>query len=211
MAATFSLAIEQAAAKCPEAEKLMGILAWMAPDDIPRDIITEAAMEGIALRRAIGALKNVSLLTVKEQAEGDPLLSVHRLVQAVMRDRLAKKGQADEAAVLALVLLTNAFPNGEIGPDDVRSWPACAALRAHALAVLQTSPSPVAERSSLLLNQLAVYFLARAEHLEAEPPMRRALDICQRSFGPDHPKVAVQLSNLALLLKETNAPPRPSR
>ena len=88
----------------------MAILAWMAPDDIPRDIITETAMEGVALRRAIGALKNVSLLTVKEQAEGGPLLSVHRLVQAVMRDRLAKQGQAEEAAALALTLVADAFP-----------------------------------------------------------------------------------------------------
>ena len=38
----------------------------------------------------------------------------------------------------------------------------------------------------------------------AEPPMRRALTIDEKSFGPEHPDVARDLGNLALLLKDTN-------
>ena len=34
--------------------------------------------------------------------------------------------------------------------------------------------------------------------------MRRALAIDEKSFGPDHPKVAIRLNNLALLLRVTN-------
>ena len=34
--------------------------------------------------------------------------------------------------------------------------------------------------------------------------MRRALEIDERSFGPDHPNVAITLDNLAELLKGTN-------
>ena len=34
--------------------------------------------------------------------------------------------------------------------------------------------------------------------------MRRALMIDERSYGPDHPKVAIRLNNLALLLQATN-------
>jgi len=208
VAGTFSAALEQAAAKCPEAEKLMGILAWLAPDDIPRDLFTEDVMEGIALRRATAALKNVSLLTIKEQAKGGPLLSVHRLVQMVVRDRLAREGQAEDAAALALTLVADAFPGGDSDKDplDVRSWPVCAALRAHALSVLQTAPETgtVAEKTSRLLNHLALYLNARAEHLEAEPLMRRALAIDEKAYGPDHPDVARDLNNLAQLLQDTN-------
>ena len=36
--------------------------------------------------------------------------------------------------------------------------------------------------------------------------MRRALKIDEKSFGPDHPEVATDLNNLALLLKATNRP-----
>ena len=35
---------------------------------------------------------------------------------------------------------------------------------------------------------------------EAEPLMRRALAIDEKSFGPDHPNVARDLNNLAVLL-----------
>jgi Tfp pilus assembly protein PilF len=39
---------------------------------------------------------------------------------------------------------------------------------------------------------------------EAEPLIRRALAIDEASYGPDHPKVARDLNNLAALLYETN-------
>ncbi|MDQ3011416.1 MAG: tetratricopeptide repeat protein, partial [Acidobacteriota bacterium] len=36
------------------------------------------------------------------------------------------------------------------------------------------------------------------------PLMRRALQIDERSFGPDHPDVGRDLNNLATLLQDTN-------
>ena len=39
---------------------------------------------------------------------------------------------------------------------------------------------------------------------EAEPLMRRALEIDEQSYGSEHPDVATDLNNLALLLKDTN-------
>jgi hypothetical protein len=39
---------------------------------------------------------------------------------------------------------------------------------------------------------------------EAEPLMRRALEIDERSLGPQHPNVATELNNLAQLLQDTN-------
>ena len=39
---------------------------------------------------------------------------------------------------------------------------------------------------------------------EAEPLIRRALSVDERSYGPEHPKVARDLNNLAQLLKTTN-------
>jgi tetratricopeptide (TPR) repeat protein len=39
---------------------------------------------------------------------------------------------------------------------------------------------------------------------EAEPLMRRALAISEKSFGPDHPNVATSLNNLTGLLGATN-------
>jgi tetratricopeptide (TPR) repeat protein len=39
---------------------------------------------------------------------------------------------------------------------------------------------------------------------EAEPLMRRALAIDEKSYGPGHPDVAIDLNNLAALLQTTN-------
>ena len=39
---------------------------------------------------------------------------------------------------------------------------------------------------------------------EAEPLMRRALAIDEKSYGPEHPDVAIDLNNLAQLLQATN-------
>jgi hypothetical protein len=39
---------------------------------------------------------------------------------------------------------------------------------------------------------------------DAEPLMKRALAIDEKSYGPEHPKVAIRLNNLAQLVKAAN-------
>jgi hypothetical protein len=153
--ATFSLAMEQAAAKCPEAETLMGLLAWMAPDAIPRDIVADYAMNAMTLRLAVGALARVSLVTV---AVSGPLLGVHRLVQLVMRGRLAERGKADDAAAMALRLVANAF-------SHLGGW----RLFPHALAVLETPPktADMVRDAAQLASQAFLYLHAHA-HAHAD-------------------------------------------
>lgn len=57
---------------------------------------------------------------------------------------------------------------------------------------------------SWALNDYAQLLQATNRLAEAEPLMRRALELDERTFGADHHKVAVRLNNLALLLMETN-------
>jgi len=63
-----------------------------------------------------------------------------------------------------------------------------------------SDPSLLAEAQ----NNLAALFLATNRLAEAEPLMRRALEIDEDSFGSNHPDVARDLHNLALLLQATN-------
>jgi tetratricopeptide (TPR) repeat protein len=53
-------------------------------------------------------------------------------------------------------------------------------------------------------GQLASFLLEAALYAEAEPLMRRSLEIDERNFGKDHPEVAIALNNLAGLLHTTN-------
>ena len=54
------------------------------------------------------------------------------------------------------------------------------------------------------LNNLAGLLQATNRLSEAEPLLRRALAISEKSYGPDHPTVAIGLNNLAGLLRATN-------
>ena len=202
--ATFSLAIEHAAAECAVVETLMGILAYFAPDDIPLSLISADVMNEVARGAAVAALYEVSLLEVEN--EGDQAtVSLHRLAQTVMRDRLAASGETETTAALALALIAVAFP---FQSDDIRTWPACAALRAHTIAVLVQhrqgirDEGDISEVTGPLLSKLALYLEARAEYGEAEPLSRRTLAIGEKIYGPDHPEVATRLNNLAVLLEK---------
>ena len=57
---------------------------------------------------------------------------------------------------------------------------------------------------AIRLNNLALLLQATNRLAEAEPLMRRALAIDEKSYGPDHPDVAIDLNNLAMLLHDTN-------
>lgn len=49
------------------------------------------------------------------------------------------------------------------------------------------------------LNNLAVLYGKRGKYREAEPLCKRALEIREKVLGKEHPDVAKQLNNLALL------------
>ncbi len=199
--ATFTLAIEKANATSPDAERLLGIAAFLAPDRIPLDIVTGDVMREIEKGEAVAALAEVSLITRETLDDGSSGIGVHQLVQEVVRRRL--KQEAAEMAALATRLVADAYPSS---PDDVRTWSACRRLEGHATAVLAFSPDAgeTSGKTSSLLNQYALHLSARAEFAQAEPLMRRALKIDEARFGPNHPRVGIELNNLAALLRETN-------
>ena len=72
------------------------------------------------------------------------------------------------------------------------------------LALAESTALANSELIALASNNLA-QLLARTNRLkEAEPLMRRALEIAEITFGEQHPSVAVYLSNLASLLQNTS-------
>ncbi len=199
--ASFTLAIEKAKTTSPEAERLLGIAAFLAPDRIPLGIITQDVMSEIEKGEAVAALAEVSLVTRESLDDGLRAISVHRLVQEVVRHRLGEN--AADMAALATRLVADAYP---FDSDDVRNWPLCRRLESHAATILTVAPEAgeEARKTVRLLNQYALHLNARAEFAAAEPFMGRALEIDEASFGPDHPEVATDLNNLAQLLQATN-------
>jgi tetratricopeptide (TPR) repeat protein len=52
------------------------------------------------------------------------------------------------------------------------------------------------------MNTLAGLYESQDQHARAEPLYRRALEIREKAFGPDHPGVVMILENMAWLYRE---------
>jgi tetratricopeptide (TPR) repeat protein len=202
VATTWTLSIDKVD-ETPQA--LLNLCAFLAPEGIPLEAIREEArglpspLDGVAadavrLDGAIAGLLRFSLI-----GRNGEDLSVHRLVQAVVRDRLADAERQVWAA--ATVALLNArFP---FQSDDVRTWPVCARLLTHALQAAHWAEAlkVVPEATARLLNQAGIYLRGRAEFAGARTLFERALRIGEAVLGAEHPTVAIGTSNLGLVLR----------
>ena len=208
VATTWLMAMEAAGEKCPAAGDLLNLCAQVAPDDIPLDLLAEkahklparlrkAVEDPVKLYEAVAALRAYSLCQVGREAR---TLSVHRLVQAVSRDRLDAKGRKRWAGA-AVEIVSAAFPYES---DDVRTWDACARLLPHALAAGERAEALGAapKATGRALNQAGLYLRGRARFDEAKACYERALAIFEKVLERDHPNVAAAVNNLGLVLQD---------
>jgi len=199
---TWSVSLQLLRQRIPAAEDLLQLCAFLAPDDIPRSIwlnhpealperLRAAIEERIGYQQALGALTSYSLVS-----EAEDSVSVHRLVQAVVRSGLDEDAVKHWAGA-SVRLVQAAFP---AIPEQVDAWPACARLLPHALAT--TAPERDAEPAATarLLDQAGRYLSGRADYAQAEELLERAVAIRESRVGPDHLDTAESLNNLALVL-----------
>jgi tetratricopeptide (TPR) repeat protein/cellulose biosynthesis protein BcsQ len=205
VATTWELAFQALQETQPATIDLLRLCAFLAPDAIPNALLRgnpltlpealgTVVADDLQWDEALVALRRYALIEV-----GEETLFIHRLVQAVTRDRLS----ADERtrwAVVAAKLVMEAFPEDD-SPLDPRTWPTYARLLPHALAVVSHNEGENAapEATARLLNHIGLYLEARAQYAEAGPLYQRALALRERVLGPEHPDVAASLNNLAVL------------
>jgi tetratricopeptide (TPR) repeat protein len=206
VATTWTMALERVRAEVPAAEDLLNMCSFLAPDDLPRSLLSEhaeqlpdrlrqAAGDRLAFDQTLGALGRYSLATVSEHT-----LAVHRLVQTVVRQNL-DQAAARAWAGAAVRLMEPAFPRNS---HDVRTWPECARLLPHVLTATGHAEALDAEleATSVLLTRAAGYLWARAELAQARQLYERALAILEAHFGPDHPNTALSLDSLGNVLHD---------
>jgi tetratricopeptide (TPR) repeat protein len=194
VATSWSLSLDQLRTEAPAAEDLLALCAFLAPDDIPRSLLTEHAEvlgerlrqtieDGVAFGDAIAALGRYSLITVTDDA-----LAVHRLVQAVIRIRLSHDDGRlwSEAAV---DLLEAGFPTQ---PEEVANWPTFQRLLPHALAAAEHAErlGVASRQTGWLLSWAAGYLRGRGQPRQARPIAERALAVTEAALPPDDPDVA---------------------
>ncbi len=188
-----------------DAQAIMLLLCCFAAEPLPRGVILDQAelitktlwdQEVNSYQRIDRALSQLLDYSLARNDQG--LLIVHRLLHQVTCLQ-ADAELITDAQTLAQACL--AKPVSELKPHDVRNWPQLEQLIVH---IEYVTSKQETESTSLLLNQLGLLFLNKAQHEHAEPLMRRALSIDEASFGAEHPSVAIRLNNLAQLLQATN-------
>jgi tetratricopeptide (TPR) repeat protein len=204
VATTWSLSFEQVEQRNPAAADLLRVCAFLAPDAIPETIVTEGAphlgprlasvgADPYLLGEAIEVLRAYSLLRRDVGEEVGSLLSVHRLVQAVLQESMDEPSKKTWAKRVVLAL-NAAFPFVEH-----QTWSLCDRLVPHAKrgADLINAYGMVFSEAARLLNQTGGYLSERARYQESEPLLERVLLIQERGLGEGHPDTARSLSNLA--------------
>jgi tetratricopeptide (TPR) repeat protein len=207
VAATWDISIEAAAMAAPGARELLQLLAFFAPNPLPRSVLAadpaalpECLRDTFACEDSVAALVRFSLV---DAAYG--VITTHRLVQAITRESLRRRNVATAAdrAARAAALLLAALP--EHGAFDHRSWkhhqqhlPHHLAAARHAEALGVALPLV-----TVLLNETALYLMARASYGEAESVFERAGKIA-KSLAPRDEIVATILNNQGALYRATN-------
>jgi tetratricopeptide (TPR) repeat protein len=204
--ATFSLAFEKVEGASRAASDLLRLCAFFAPDKIPEEILIKAAQE---LGENLGALATNALQRTQVIGQACRLsllhrdaisknLSIHRQVQAVLRDMMAEKGEERIWAERAVRAVNHAFPKVEFS-----AWPVCERLlaQAHACAELIDQWRLELPEAADLLNEAGFYQFQRGRYTDTEPLYQRALAIRENALGAGHPDVASSLNNLAELFR----------
>jgi tetratricopeptide (TPR) repeat protein len=205
VATVWSLSLERVREEAPGTEALLDLCAFLAPEDIPRDLFSEHAAvlpeelrelagDLLAYNEALGVLGGYSLVTVTPTS-----LGLHRLVQAVIRARLDQKEV--RWARVAIELIDAAFP---VKSWEVAKWAACQRILPHLLAVTEHAErlDIAGDVTSRLLDRASTYLRGRGQPAEALPLAKRALTVTEQALGPDHPTVGDRHDELGRALSQ---------
>ena len=155
----------------PLAGQVLRILAWYAPDAIPRALLDGLA-DPPAVLAAVGRLAAYSMLTADAGT-----LAVHRLVQAVTRtpdpgDPHRDPQAIDDARDQATRQLAGALPDWQ----DPAGWPGWRMLLPHIDALASHAPPDTdTQATAYLLNQAGAFLDGQGQPGRAAGHLQRAL------------------------------------
>jgi len=187
----------------PAAAELANLCAFLAPEPIPDDLFTRAASllpgelaaraaNPLAWRQTLASIAGQSLARVDQRG-----LQMHRLTQAILRDRLtparasATRGRTE--AILA------ASDPGE--PPDPATWARWAQLTPHVLAAdLAATDNPSLRN---LVRRVCWYLIERGDARTPRELMSELHQQWRARLGQDHEDTLMAAHYLAWSLLET--------
>jgi len=203
--ATWSLSFQQVEQESLAAADLLHILAFLNPEAIPEEIITlgavelgpeleEVASDPLKFDKIIELLLSYSLIRRTPEVRS---LSIHRLVQAVLKDGMDTDIQRLWAERV-IRTVNHAFPDVEL-----QTWERCRRYLPHVQICAMYSEEytlsfPEAAR---LFNEAASYLVVHASYEQAERLLLRVLAIRQELLEANHPDTARTLNDLGALYR----------
>ncbi|MFF5076024.1 tetratricopeptide repeat protein [Actinoplanes sp. NPDC000266] len=219
VARTWDLTLAALIREAPTALDILHALAWLAPDNLPRHVLTPLSDEDDEIDDAVAVLASYSLVTLTSTH-----VSVHRLLQVTLRAGATPTspgaGHGDEDASKALTTpflagqdvalwwLLEAAPRTD--PDeDVESWAAWRALLPHIEQLLSYLPD-TAEMADYgvdaLLSRTASYLHEQGRYADAVAMYRRDVAITGAANGPDRHQLLGPINNLGESLRQLGDP-----
>jgi len=173
LAAAISLSVDRLAQAHPAAAQLLNLCAVFAPERIPVDLFTRSPdliVEPLAStsRNPLAFYNVVKKIGEHDLAGTSPQgLQMHRLIQAVVRDRIDSSELAEIRSQAAAVLTATAPGD----TDDPATWSTWSALAPHIIAIDPATSDN--ERLRTAACQVMLYLLRRGEN-------RPALNLAER-------------------------------
>jgi tetratricopeptide (TPR) repeat protein len=200
LAAATRLAADRLDGEDPAAAQLASVCAFLAPDPIPEDLFTGApgelpgelaarAADPLAWRQTLAHLARQALARIDQHG-----LVMHRLTQAILRDRLTAE-QAAATSACSEAVLAAADPGD---PPNPVTWPRWAQLMPHLLAA-DLADSPVLRS---MARNACWYLLARGDTRTAHPLVADLRHHWRDQLGDDHEHTLKAATFLAWALRD---------
>jgi len=203
VATTWSLSFAKIGQANPAAADLLQLCAFLAPDAIPEEILTQGSSElGPALQSVAAdpfqldmAIKELLKYSLLRRNPDTQTLTIHRLVQAVLKDRMGE-GTRRHWAKHAVRVVNRLFPDVQFS-----TWELCQRYlpQTQVCADLIIQYQLAFPEAARLLDRTGHYLYKRGRYTEADPLLHHALAISEKVLGPEHPDTTTSLNDLASL------------
>lgn len=214
---TWSISIDRLGQESEIAYNVLHVLAYIANQNIPHEIITtilkisdsnliEPEMLETEATKAITRLKEFSFLGINQMDDGSTSYEMHKLVQEATRygqnvkescvfdkDPSKKEGERFFSGI-ALLVIDDIFPDSK--PE---TWTQCEKYLAHAVQIGEWADLNEQQTGTSGLFRKVSYFLHdRGRWKEKELVDKRALEYNRKTWGEKHSDTINSIENLAM-------------
>jgi tetratricopeptide (TPR) repeat protein len=201
--AAWTISVEKVRQQLPEAQELLRCCAYFGPDPIPRDVfhsgtkatgtsVSDLMADPILLARAIRVLGRFALVNM-----GDGAITVHRLIQALLRGGLDDE-QREQYQHDVHMILAAAAPDD---PADDRQWPRYRELLPHVTSAATDLAGCLDPKVRTFVLNMMRYLYLSGDRTSAQVLTQAFIDRWTADSGPDDQSVLSAQRHLGDMLR----------